>query len=209
MMEHNKQMWDRLHREGYKGYSFNAQAYHIVSQLPPNWLRPDMTALEIGVGEGHYLKDMAPLVKTIHGIDISEEAVKLAGEYLKDTPNAHVQVCNGESIPYPDESFDLIYSIATFQHIPRAATEKYLRNARRCIKPNGLILFQVISRVAPEQNLTDITCPESEETLGWNEVQLRSLVDGAGLRLVSLVDNSELVKPRTDVYWYWITCSKE
>ncbi len=34
----------------------------------------------------------------IHGVDISEEMIRLARERLRDTPNAHAQVNNGADL---------------------------------------------------------------------------------------------------------------
>ena len=41
---------------------------------------------------------------------------------------------------FADESFDLVYSYAVFQHIPsRDVVMQYLREARRVLKPGGLL----------------------------------------------------------------------
>lgn len=209
MIEHHRNLWDRLHREGYKGYSFNAKAEHILRQLPPNWLRPDMTALEIGAGEGHYMKEMAPFVKTVHGIDISKEATARAENYLKDTPNAYVQVCDGESIPYPSGRFDFIYSVALFHHLPRVVTESYLEEARRVLVPNGMMLFQLITFRDPKLNEGDIGLPEREETLGWGEGQVREMLRRVDLEVVSVVDDHRLCGGRADLSHLWVTCRKK
>ena len=96
-------------------------------------------ALEIGCGPGRLIRPLAKHFREIHGVDVSDEMVKLAQERLSDTPNAFAHHGTGSDLSmFPDEKFDFVYSYAVFQHIPsREVVFKYLREARRVLKPGG------------------------------------------------------------------------
>src|SRR5215472_7425366 len=46
-------------------------------------------ALEIGCGPGRLMRPMSRHFREIHGVDVSDEMVRLARERLHGTPNAH------------------------------------------------------------------------------------------------------------------------
>jgi SAM-dependent methyltransferase len=197
-------MWDGLHAKGYPGYSFNASANLILSHLPEGWVKPEMRAVEIGCGRGDFMKSLAPYFYEVYGCDISLEAIDLAWKFLADVPNTYPTGCDGATLPFSDKLADLVYEFALFQHLPRALTLGYLKEAGRVVKPDGLIFAQFITRRDPKGNLGDIDKPEKEETIGWDAEQLRRLVSDAGLKLLRLDDNSATMFNRNNVYWSFV-----
>ena len=107
--------------------------------------QPSLRALEIGCGPGRVMLPMSLRFGKIHGVDISEEMVRLARERLSSAPNARVQVNSGADLDaFADEWFDFVYSYAVFQHIPNLEIVLgYLREARRVLKPDGLVRCQI------------------------------------------------------------------
>ena len=59
--------------------------------------------------------------------------------------NAHPHHSSGCDLAlFPDEQFDFVYSYAVFQHIPsREVVFSYLREARRVLKPGGILRCQI------------------------------------------------------------------
>src|SRR6185369_8644736 len=102
-------------------------------------------ALEIGCGPGRLMRPLAEHFTEIHGVDVSDEMIKLAKERLRNTPNAYPQVTTGSDLSqFPDEKFDFVYSYAVFQHIPsRDVVFNYLREARRVLKTGGVLRCQI------------------------------------------------------------------
>ncbi len=102
-------------------------------------------ALEIGCGPGRLIRPLSRYFGEIHGVDVSEEMVRLAGERLAGTPNAHAHVRSGADLAeFSDEKFDFVYSYAVFQHIPsREVVFNYLREARRVLKTGGILRCQI------------------------------------------------------------------
>jgi SAM-dependent methyltransferase len=102
-------------------------------------------ALEIGCGPGRLMRPMSACFAKIHGVDVSEEMIRLADKALGSTPNAYVRQTSGSDLyMYPDERFDFVYSYAVFQHIPsREVVFQYLREARRVLKTGGILRCQI------------------------------------------------------------------
>jgi len=78
-------------------------------------------------------------------VDVSDEMIRLAGERLRDVPNAFPHHGSGADLGmFPDGKFDFVYSYAVFQHIPsRDIVFDYLREARRVLKPGGIMRCQI------------------------------------------------------------------
>jgi SAM-dependent methyltransferase len=120
-----------------------AEARHlrpVGRHFPPN-----LKALEIGCGPGRLMRPLSADFAEIHGIDVSDEMIRLAGEKLRGIPNAHVYHTSTSDLSrFPDESFDFVYSYAVFQHIPsRDVVLGYLADARRVLKPGGILRCQI------------------------------------------------------------------
>jgi SAM-dependent methyltransferase len=114
------------------------------SRLPPSTIDA-RSALEIGCGPGRLMRAMSRHFGEIHGVDISDEMIRLASDQLKDIPHAHVHVTSDSSLSmFPDRSIDFVYSYTVFQHIPdREIVLNYLREGGRVLKPGGILRCQL------------------------------------------------------------------
>jgi len=111
-----------------------------LKRFPKNANRRAWRALEIGCGPGRLMKPLARDFGEIHGVDVSDEMIRLARERLRGIPHAHVHSTSGTGLPqFADASFDFVYSHAVFQHIPsKDVVLDYLRETRRVLKPGGI-----------------------------------------------------------------------
>ena len=122
---------------------FYATAADVVRDLEHDLkrFRGREAALEIGCGPGRLMRPMSRHFAEIHGVDVSDEMIRLARERLRDVPNAFAHHGSGADLAmFPDEKFDFVYSYAVFQHIPsRDMVFDYLREARRVLKTGGIM----------------------------------------------------------------------
>jgi ubiquinone/menaquinone biosynthesis C-methylase UbiE len=96
--------------------------------------------LDVGTGPGTLVRLIAhsqPGLE-VHGIDLSEDMIRLAGEHslreqLQD--RVHFKVANVGELPYPDQSFDLIVSTISMHHWNEI--EQPLRELYRVLRPGG------------------------------------------------------------------------
>jgi len=93
--------------------------------------------LEIGVGMGaDHLEWAKAGPKSLTGIDLTERAVGFTSERLKAhgfQPN--VRVGDAENLPFPDASFDIVYSYGVIHCSPD--TPKAVREIHRVLRPGG------------------------------------------------------------------------
>ena len=184
-----RQDWDRRAREdasyyvafgrrGQRREEFFVTATEVLRTLREEFrrLRPDtdfrkLSAIEIGCGPGRLMVPMSETFGRIVGVDVSGEMVRLARENLAGLSNAEVRKCNGSDLAgLEDESFDYCYSYAVFQHIPSAdVVWNYLREARRVLKPGGLMKVQLNGLPVPAGD------SRPEPVRGWS---LRAAVPG-------------------------------
>src|SRR5947207_398183 len=138
-------------RRGQEDDEFFATAADVVRALEaelkrlPQGDRRARRALEIGCGPGRLMRPMSWNFGEIHGVDVSDEMIRLAEEKLSNVPNAFPVLNDGTGLGcYPDESFDFVYSYAVFQHIPsRAVVFNYLTEALRGLEHDGILRFQI------------------------------------------------------------------
>lgn len=152
-----------------------------LKRLPRQADRGAWRALEIGCGPGRLMKPLSRNFGEIHGVDVSDEMVRLARERLRAIPHAHVHSTNGSSLNiFADESFDFVYSYAVFQHIPsRDVVLDYMREIRRVLKPGGVFRGQ-FNGIPPSQ------APNTWSGVSFSPEEIRAFTRENGLQLLAL-----------------------
>ena len=152
-------------------------------------------ALEIGCGPGRLIKPLSRHFSEIHGVDVSDEMIRLAGERLRDIPHAHVQATNGASLAqFADQWFDFVYSYAVFQHIPsREVVLEYMNEIRRVLTPGGIFRGQF-------NGLPHAAIPDTWSGVVFSSEQIRRFTRENGLQLLELTG--------VDTQYMWTTWRK-
>lgn len=96
--------------------------------------------LDVGVGVGRYAKVALDLGANVTGVDLSY-SIDVAGENLREYENYEGVQADLFDLPFPDESFDIIYSFGVLHHTPdpRRAFDGLIR----LLKPGGIICITV------------------------------------------------------------------
>lgn len=82
----------------------------------------DLDVLEIGVGLGADHQRFAQAGARLAGIDLTERAVEHSRKRLRLFGlESDLRVADAESLPFADESFDLVYSWGVLHHSPNTA----------------------------------------------------------------------------------------
>ena len=112
-----------------------------------------MNVLDIGCGTGTHLKLYQEKGCHIFGIDLSEAMLKVARKKLGT--NAHLEYCDATKTPFPDQFFDLIYTMTVLHEMDEEVRIGVLKEARRIVKSDGRILL-IDFHNAPLRNLKGI-----------------------------------------------------
>ena len=104
------------------------------------------TVLDAACGEGYGSHLMAEYAQRVTGLDISEEAVKWAGERYRDRSNLKFVTGDVTSLPFGDKSFDIVISFETIEHISEQQQQAFLQEIRRVLKEDGCLLMSTPNR---------------------------------------------------------------
>jgi SAM-dependent methyltransferase len=123
--------WDGDRRICYGGYRYMEGRWEKVARamVEHYGLKPGAKILDIGCGKGYQLYEFVRVLPgvEVRGIDISEYAIANGKEEILD----RLQVGNATSLPFPDNSFDLAFSITTLHNLHNYDLEKALREMER------------------------------------------------------------------------------
>jgi len=152
-----------------------------LKRFPKEPGAPTRRALEIGCGPGRLMKPLSRHFAEIHGVDVSDEMIRLARERLRDIPNAHPHATDGASLAqFADSSFDFVYSYAVFQHIPsRDVVSQYMRETCRVLKPGGIFRGQF-------NGLPHSAVPDTWAGVVFSAADIRAFTRENGLQLLAL-----------------------
>lgn len=110
------------------------------------YLRPEMTAADVGGGSGFMAAGLAPLVSRVHVTDSSAAMLDVARHNLAGFDNVIFHHTDGHVLPLPDASVDVIFATMYLRHCadPVAA----IREMARVLKPGGrLVITDMAARV--------------------------------------------------------------
>lgn len=205
----NINTYDKLHQLDTSSGSFYIKdRLSSILSLPNN-----SSVLEVGCGTGTHgielMKKGYRLVET----DISYEAVMKTYEKAKmsnvSSMGSYI-VADAENLPFATNAFDGIFTVSVLHHLPNP--REGISEARRCIKPNGLVMFgaepnkwwchspfnintqKTIKSIMTRRRKTDLVSIGDLSTRGWNKTELIQLLNDSGLAVLKLRQ-------------YWYLCS--
>jgi len=147
--------------------------------------------LEVGCGDCRLLAALAGLCREAHGVDPSERALKFARRSVRGLPNVRLGRLRGWSLPYADATFDAVVCQRTLQHLDTEAALVLLGEARRVLRPDGMLAFN-LPNFHHEAHLRALTTPGASPWPSltrpryWTAAMLRTALPRLGLRIVSL-----------------------
>jgi ubiquinone/menaquinone biosynthesis C-methylase UbiE len=139
---------------------------------------PYGTALEVGSGTGFFLLNLMLAGVAEKGVatDISPGMVDVA---LRNAKNLGLdvtgKVADAETIPYPDNSVDLVVGHAVLHHIPDV--EQALRECLRVLKPGGRFVF-----AGEPTKYGDVVARKLSQLTWWGATNLTKLPALSGWR---------------------------
>ena len=122
----------------------------LFSQKISSYIKKDFCVLDLGAGAG-IIPQMNFRGKAARVCGIDPDQRVLENPYLDEAI-----IGFGESVPYSENSFDMVFSTNVLEHLPEP--EKVFNEVHRVLKPGGLFLFKtpnkwhyvaLIARITP------------------------------------------------------------
>ena len=124
--------------------------------------------LEIGCGVGRWAYFMVEKKKARYiGVDISPRMIEIA---TREVPKGNFYVIDGEKLDFPDNYFDLVFSVTVLHHIPYDKKEKMISEICRVTKKGGyIIILEDISFKKPKQTFNMFPLLPNEWIASFNK----------------------------------------
>jgi ubiquinone/menaquinone biosynthesis C-methylase UbiE len=98
--------------------------------------------LEVGVGMGADYLEWLKAGARVSGVDFSSASVERAKHRCEMAGyEPDLRVCDAEHLPFPDNTFDIVYSYGVMHHSPD--TPQCIREARRVLRPGGALRIMI------------------------------------------------------------------
>lgn len=133
--------WDGDRKVGYGGYRYDGRWRKVADAMVAHYgLKAGDRILDVGCGKAFLLYDLAQAVPGVDvaGVDISAYAIEHAMEEVRPS----LQVCNAHTLPFPDRSFDFVFSINTLHNLPNHELASALREIERVSRKHKYICVE-------------------------------------------------------------------
>jgi SAM-dependent methyltransferase len=153
------------------------------------------SVLEIGVGVGSDFIRFVRAGARATGVDLTEHAIALVRRRVElEGFTADLQRADAERLPFPDGTFDVVYSWGVLHHTPDC--DRAIAEAQRVLKPGGRLCVMLYARHSwlayglwvrhallkgrPTQSLSDVIAGhmESAGTRAYTPAELRQRFAG-------------------------------
>jgi ubiquinone/menaquinone biosynthesis C-methylase UbiE len=115
-----------------------------ISRYVADRPRAEQRLLDVGCGTGRTLLQLAAALPNMRlvGVDLSPYYLQVARDLLARVPDVSLVADNAEQLPFVDRHFDVVTSVYLFHELPRAARRRVLAEARRVLRPGGLLVIE-------------------------------------------------------------------
>lgn len=131
---------------------FHAEAVQMAGA------RPGQSVLVVACGTGRGMIELAQAVGPkgrVDALDLSEamlDQARLKSEQYGLNDRVYFKQGNARELPYPDETFDIVYNAYMLDLIPLEGFEPILKEMQRVLKPGGKLVLLNMSK--PDEKKT-------------------------------------------------------
>ena len=134
LIEKTKDYFDK----NVEGFSGSRKGLWPEFEELKKYIKDGERVLDLGCGNGRLFELFKNKKVEYIGVDFSEKFIKKAREKYGD----HFMVADAFNLPFSDNSFDSIWAIAFFHHIPSKHLRlKILKEIKRVLKKNGKVIM--------------------------------------------------------------------
>ena len=148
-----------------------------VDTAPSAWL-------DLGCGDGltaKFVRQYFPDAE-YKGIDVSDSSIQEAR--ARGISSAEFSVYDGKNFPFPDNTFDVVFSACVFHHIPPEERDGILDECYRVLKPGGKFIVFEHNTYNPVTRKIVRDCIFDANAILLNEGRFKKQIRSHGFRSV-------------------------
>ena len=171
---------------------FNSLDRNVIAKLD---LQPEDDYLEIGFGSGSFMKLYASHVRSVAGLDHSEDMVRLATRYNQKRVKAGTaEFEHGEasSFPWEDGRFSVVLAMESFFFFPEPIES--LREIHRVLRQKGRLVITLSYNADDGMDHTKYV--EKYGIRLYTGKEMQSMFEEAGFRESSIAYSKGFMMPR-------------
>ena len=134
-----KEFFDGDRSTGYGGFNYLPRFWQpVVPAFVERWgLTAESSLLDVGCAKGFMVHDLREAIPgiTVAGIDVSEYAIENGKLEVRD----FLSVADAKSLPFEDDSFDVVISINTVHNLERDECAQALQEVKRVARQGAFI----------------------------------------------------------------------
>lgn len=151
--------WDGDRKYGYGGYRYDGRWRTVAEKMAAYYkLEAGQRVLDVGCGMAHLLYELTQVVPglIVNGIDISQYALSHAKDEIRD----RLRYGAAQNIPFADNEFDLVFSLATLHNLRVYDLKMAVKEIERVSKVNSYIMVESFRNDREEVNMLywQLTC---------------------------------------------------
>lgn len=144
----------------------------IIAQSLSHLVKRNDRVLEIGCGRGYTSLKLAPKVKSMVGIDVSDSVIAESNELITKygIKNLEVRLVSAFELKenFIKNEFDACISIDTIEHLHPDDAKEHLRQIFYVLKPGGRYIIQMPNRLNGPHDITKQIFPGEHHALGFH-----------------------------------------
>ncbi|MFA8300754.1 MAG: class I SAM-dependent methyltransferase [Hyphomicrobiales bacterium] len=139
-------------------------------------LSSDDIVLDLGCGYGRVAKQLIEKADKVIGIDISEDNIKLAKDFVSNSPKCEFLQMDAANLSFPDNHFDITVCVQNGVSAFKVDPTALLRESIRVTKRGGKILYSSYSDKFWDHRLEWFQQQADKQLLG--EIDMSQTKDG-------------------------------
>ncbi len=162
--------WDGARQFGYGGYFYDGRWLPIAEHMANHYgLKAGDKILDVGCGKGYLLYELTRVVPGIEvaGVDISKYGIANSKEEIRP----FLQVGRAQQLPYADNEFDFVFSLATLHNLGLADVTRAVMEIERVGKKTSrkYIMVESYRNEREKMNLLywQLTCLSFHSAEDW------------------------------------------
>ncbi len=168
-----------------------SKARHLIRLVRRN-LGPteQLSALDVGCGVGVTDALIQSDFRSVHGADVAEGVVERAAAA---NPWVEYRTYDGDTLPFPDGSFDVVFAICVLHHVPPPERERFVAEMNRVAR--GLVAVFEHNPLNPLTRLAVARCAFDEDAV---------LLSKRGVKRLLLASEMRIVEERYILFLPWM-----